>query len=271
MSAAVNVLRRVLPAAVRRPMVRAWNGARDLSERATRTYRVSARRLARYQDRHAGQRCFIIGNGPSLRRMDLSLLRDEITFGMNRFYLAFDELGFETSYYVAVNELVMRQFAHDIARIRAPKFLYWPGRRHIPLGDDTMFLRFGAPQTRFETDPRGRLGPGSTVTYVALQLAWYMGFEQVVLIGVDHHFESRGPAHATVVSDGEDPNHFDPRYFGKGVEWQLPDLDGSEAAYRVAKQRFEAAGREVLDATVDGRLQVFPKADYRRLLGASAA
>ena len=255
----------MLPRAVRRPLVRAWNEAWDLSERLTQTYRVSARRMESYAGRHAGERCFIIGNGPSLRKMDLSLLRDEITFGMNRFYLAFEELGFETTYFVAVNELVMEQFASDIARIAAPKFLFWPGRRHIPLGENAMFMRFGAPQTRFETDIRGHIGPGCTVTYVALQIAYYMGFDQVILIGVDHHFESKGPPNATVLSDGEDPNHFDPRYFGKGVHWQLPDLEGSEAAYRVAKERYESAGREIVDATEGGRLEVFQKESYANL------
>ncbi len=36
---------------------------------------------------HHGQRCFIIGNGPSLQRTDLTKLKDEFTFGMNRIYL----------------------------------------------------------------------------------------------------------------------------------------------------------------------------------------
>ena len=39
-----------------------------------------------------GDRCVIIGNGPSLRSMDLSSLKDEVTFGMNRIYLLFDKM-----------------------------------------------------------------------------------------------------------------------------------------------------------------------------------
>jgi hypothetical protein len=103
------------------------------------------------------------------------------------------------------------------------------------------------------------------VTYVALQLAYHMGFEQVILVGVDHSFITQGSAHQEVTSQGDDPNHFSPRYFGKGFRWQLPDLETSERAYRMAHQAYRAAGRQVLDATVGGQLQVFPKVDYGSL------
>lgn len=54
-------------------------------------------------------------------------------------------------------------------------------------------------------------------------------------------------------------------YFGTGFRWQLPDLQASERAYSLARQRFELGGRRVLDATVDGKLQVFEKVSYASL------
>jgi hypothetical protein len=92
-----------------------------------------------------------------------------------------------------------------------------------------------------------------------------MGFTQVILIGVDHSFASKGEANKTVVSDGDDPNHFSPHYFGKGFRWQLPDLETSEIGYALARKAFEKAGRQVLDATVGGKLTIFPKVDYESL------
>jgi hypothetical protein len=67
------------------------------------------------------------------------------------------------------------------------------------------------------------------------------------------------------VSSGEDRNHFSPNYFGKGFRWQLPDLETSEWAYRLADQAYLSAGRQVFDATIGGKLQVFPKVDYASL------
>ena len=92
-----------------------------------------------------------------------------------------------------------------------------------------------------------------------------MGFKDVILIGVDHSYNFTGKPHAAVVSQGDDPNHFHPNYFGKGFKWHLPDLEGSEMSYRVGKFMFEQSGRRILDATVDGKLQVFPKVDYYSL------
>jgi hypothetical protein len=227
--------------------------------------RASIRRLGEIKGKHTGQRCFIIGNGPSLKQMDLSRLHDEITFGLNRIYLLFPELGFLTTYYVSVNSLVIEQCAEDIRLLPIPKFISWRSRRLIQPTEDMAFLHTTYTGPKFARDARGRLWEGATVTYVALQLAFHMGFEQVILIGVDHNFTTQGKANATVVSQGSDPDHFHANYFGKGFRWQLPDLETSERAYRMARQAYEAAGRQVLDATVGGKLTVFPKIDYSSL------
>jgi hypothetical protein len=233
--------------------------------RRSPAYRESLRTLTSYRDKHAGQRCVIIGNGPSLRRMDLAPLETEMTFGLNRIYLLFDTLGFHTTYYVSINKYVIEQCAEDIGQLTGPKFISWKARRLIPATPDVIFLR-SRRSPRFCTDlPREGIWEGATVTYVALQLAYYMGFRQVILIGVDHAFQTTGKPHELVVSQGHDPNHFHPGYFGKGFRWQLPDLDTSEIAYRMAKDAFERAGREIVDATVGGKLQVFRKVDYQTL------
>jgi len=222
--------------------------------------RESRRRLSALKDRHHGERCFIIGNGPSLQRTDLTRLRDEVTFGMNRIYLLFDQIGFSTTYYVAINKLVIEQCAGEIIKIAAPKFISWWARDGIDYTSDMMFIRdpYLGPLT-FSADATRAVVEGYTVTYAAMQIAYYVGFQQVILVGVDHKFQTKGAPNATVISTGSDPNHFDPNYFGKGFRWQLPDLERSEQAYRLAKLHFEQAGRQILDATIDGQLQVFPK------------
>ena len=228
----------------------------------------SRQRLAVYRDRHKGERCFILGNGPSLKRMDLSPLRHEVTFGLNRIYLLFPEMGFHTTYHVVANELVVRQFGADIAALPMPTFVSWATRDHIAAGDPVVFWRpirerDGLPH--FSHNAVRGIWEGATVTYAAMQLAYYFGFETVYLIGVDHDFTTPGQPHAEVVSGGDDPNHFHPDYFGKGTTWNLPDLEGSEYAYRLARQHFEANRRQILDATVGGKLTVFPKVDYAEL------
>jgi len=227
--------------------------------------RESIKRIKSFKNKFPNQRCFIIGNGPSLRNTNLKKLKNEFTFGMNRIYLAFPEMGFPTSFFVSINDLVIEQTASDILALPMPKFVAWRSRRWLKPSSDLYFLYTTYTEPRFSKDAAGRLWEGATVTYIALQLAYYMGFSEVILIGVDHSFATQGKPNETVTSSGDDPNHFNPAYFGKGFRWQLPDLETSEMAYRMARQAYEKNGRRVLDATVGGKLTVFPKVDYEKL------
>ncbi|MBM3152403.1 MAG: hypothetical protein FJZ96_09430 [Chloroflexi bacterium] len=198
-------------------------------------------------------------------------MRNEFTFGMNRFYLAFPEMGFSTTYFVLVNDLVIEQSQAEVLALGMPKFLCWRARRFFdpafePSAHDVNFLYTSYTGRRFSGNAAGRLYEGATVTFITLQLAFHMGFQEVILIGVDHNYVTKGEAHKTVTSEGDDPNHFHPGYFGKGFKWQLPDLESSEISYRMARRAYEAAGRRVLDATVDGKLTIFPKVDYSSLI-----
>ncbi len=229
----------------------------------------SRRRLMKLRDEHRSERAFIIGNGPSLKNTDLRKLRGEFTFGLNRIYLMFPTLGFTTSCLVSVNDLVIEQCRVEMDALSIPRFLSWRSRRFFSstqsLESLPTFLYTTYDGPKFGRNAGGRLWEGATVTYVALQLAFHMGFQKVILIGVDHNFASKGQANETVVSAGDDPNHFSPQYFGKGFRWQLPDLVTSEMGYRMAREAYAAAGREVLDATVGGKLTVFAKVDYNSL------
>ena len=223
---------------------------------------ASRKRLRSFQDVHCGARAVIIGNGPSLNKMDLSFLKDEITFGMNRIYLGFEKYDFTPTYYVAVNPLVLEQSMQEIRNIPAQRFLSARAAAFMTESDDFILLK-SLDSPLFSRDPAEGIWEGYTVTFVALQLAYYMGFEEVYLIGVDHHFEAPGKPNEEIVACGEDVNHFHPAYFGEGVRWHLPDLVNSEYAYSLARFAYEAVGRSVYDATVEGKLNVFPKVDYR--------
>lgn len=221
----------------------------------------SRQRLRTFKNKHHGERCFIIGNGPSLKQTDLSFLKNEITFGLNRIYLLFNQLGFTTTYHVTMNRLVAEQCNTEINQVTCPKFVGWYNRDLVNFTPNTIFL-FTKESSRFYIDIENGVWDGTTVTYVAMQLAYYMGFQQVVLIGVDHYFETKGKPHSIILSTTGDPNHFTPAYFGKGFRWQLPDLTTSEFAYQLAKQQFERDQREIVDATINGKLQIFRKIDY---------
>jgi hypothetical protein len=225
---------------------------------------LSLARMRQYHNRYVGERCFIVGNGPSLNKMDITPLRNEKAFILNRGYLLLDQVGTESTFLVSVNKHVIEQFGQELAQLPIPKFISWRSRQHIPFTTDMMYIR-PSRDVKFSYNPAHVVFEGDTVTYVAMQLAFYLGFKQAILIGVDHNFATNCDPYKLVTTEESDANHFDPDYFGKGVAWQLPNLEGSEKAYAMAGKRFAADGREIIDATVGGKLTLFPKVDYADL------
>jgi hypothetical protein len=81
-------------------------------------------------------------------------------------------------------------------------------------------------------------------------------------VGCDHSFNKKGPANKTVIAGKEDKNHFDPNYFAGAVKWQLPNIIASTLHYGIAKDVFESHGREILNCTEGGKLEVFPRQSF---------
>lgn len=228
----------------------------------------SSRGSGGFHDLHRGRRCVIMGNGPSLRSTDLSLLKGEYTFGLNKIFLLMPEMGWAPTFYCAVNPLVIEQSREEIIGSAMVKFIGHEGRRHIPEREDVVFLKSDRRTPGFAATLDEPMWQGYTVTYCALQLAYIMGFETVVLVGIDHYYRCEGDPNKEVRADGVDVNHFHPEYFSGGQSWNLPDLDMSEKAYAMAREAFEKDGRRVLNATPGTRLDVFEKVDLGKALSA---
>ena len=95
-----------------------------------------------------------------------------------------------------------------------------------------------------------------------LQFAHWMGFQRVILIGMDFSYtipddaERNGNA---ILSKSDDPNHFHPDYFGAGKTWKDPKLDRAFISYRLIKDIYESTGREIINSTVGGKLEIFDR------------
>ncbi len=245
-------------------------------------YTNDADSIRRFCDRHRGRRCFIIGNGPSLNRHDLNLLKDEMSFGVNGIFYKTDEMGFRPTYYLVEDSHVV---ADNLERINAfeveQKFFPADYRDKLEGGENvaffhmnTDFYRASGPNyrtPRFSLDAAQRLYCGQSVTYINLQLAFYMGFTEVYLIGMD--FSYTIPASAiiegrSITSTEDDPNHFHPDYFGTGKKWHDPQLDQVRKCYEYAKKIFEEQDRCIYNASKGGKLEVFPRVEYDRLFEA---
>lgn len=236
--------------------------------------------LSSFYNAFKGERCFIIGNGPSLNKNDLDLLENEYSFGVNSFYYKTRETGFRPTFYVVEDNSVMKENLAEIKEFEAP-FKFFPTlyKRLHPKTPNTFFfemnrgfyekssLNYVVP--RFSTDASKVLYCGQSVTYINLQLAFYMGFTEVYLIGMDFNYDIPASHKRTgdvLLSDSDDPNHFHKDYFGAGKTWKDPKLERVLVNYKMADLAFSAVGRKIYNSTVGGKLEVFDRVDYEALL-----
>jgi hypothetical protein len=236
---------------------------------------ANERRLAALKDKHRGERCFILGNGPSLNNCDLTKLRGETTFGVNSIFLKTQEMGFVPTYYVVEDILVAEDRARQIDAFEGPTKFFGNYLSRFLKGDaNTIWTNVRVDYRNYEnfphfsTDAVRQLWVGGTVSYICLQLAFHMGFQDVHLVGFDHSYTVPADAKLDgnrIETTSVDPNHFHPDYFGKGLRWHQPRVDRMEIAYVRARDTFEQADRNVWNATVGGKLEVFPRVDYDAL------
>lgn len=228
-----------------------------------------------FKDRHRGERCFVIGNGPSLNKLDMGKLKDEITIGANRCFLGFDKWGFKVKYWTIEDKLVAEDVREEWNEFGGPVKFIPLDLQHLVTNYDkvcTINLKresFGGGLPKFPGS-YCEFFWGGTVTYIMLQLAAVMGCAPIYLIGVDFSYVK--PGHVTEgekktewTSHGDDPNHFDPVYFGKDRKWHDPMLPRMLQAFKSAKGYFDSRGITVLNATPGTKLDVFEKINFSSL------
>ena len=230
---------------------------------------VSRKKIQSIKDIHKGEKCLILCNGPSLLKTNFELLKKSNAFsiGLNKVNLLFDKSDFRPDYIVAVNKFVIEQNLPFFKNSKIPLFLdSYASKVGISNRENVHFLHSSNQKGEFAHDCSMSINQGFTVTYVAIQLAYHMGFSEVSLVGCDHNFTVKGCPNQIVTSSSQDPNHFDPNYFSGGVKWQLPDLLESEASYIKAKREFEQAGRKIYNSTIGGKLEIFTRKPLEEFL-----
>lgn len=243
--------------------------------------KAEASRIREFKNAYQGKRCFLMGNGPSLNLMNLSLFKDEIVWGSNRCYLMFDQLGWVPKFYTAIDTRVVPDNSVEINTIInqfRENFFYFPNIYNQPdliLEGSNVFwfnqvsmyeklLPFGV----FSTDCSKWVSSTRTVTITMLQLAVYMGFNPIYLIGCDTNYivpttvEIDVNGIGLISTQDDDLNHFSPKYFGKGKKWNPPHVDKMIKHYEYAKNMCDYLGVQVYNATVGGKLEVFPRINY---------
>lgn len=242
------------------------------------------KRLLSLHNKYCGKRIFIIGNGPSLNKMPLELLKNEYTFGVNRIYLLFDRIDWRPTFYAAFDLRVVPDNADEINALDLPYKFF--ATKHIgTINNKSNHFWYQDNSRRDGLDNRFEpsaivtgFGGGGSITHLAIQIAYFMGFDPIYLIGVDADYkiiETVKQSGEDKFGDGillnlestkdDDVNHFDPRYFGKGKKWHNPNVPMMLEGFKDCRKAIEGRRRSIYNATAGGKLDLIKRVQFEEL------
>lgn len=232
-----------------------------------------SKRLKEFKNIHKGESCFIVGNGPSLTAEDLEIIhKNKIpSFGFNRIYFIFEKTNWRPTYYISQDEKTLKNCTEQVNEMDLPyKFIPLHLKFYYGINIDkayyfNMFLTDSGSVNCFGNFAN-LVEISKTVAYTAAQLAAYMGFKKIYLIGVDHSFSVVKNDKGEIIRDENAKDYFTDAYNTDKNELYIPNLDASTRTFLKMKKNCDANGIEVYNATRGGKLEVFPRVDFDKVI-----
>lgn len=234
------------------------------------------RRFHELKGKYNGKRIFIIGNGPSLNSQALYLLKNEYKMCFNRFQFLADRVGWYPELFAITDDLVIKDMKDVINNSIVPNvdYAFFPDlhpsnidyRKYVEKKDNVYWLY--VDKTDFSTN-LPFCGINKTVVNAGIQIAAYMGFTDIYLLGVDMTFGQQKVEKINSrvwVSKESDNNHFDPRYYGKGRVYHNPTVESMLNRFEICKEFYSDKGVNIYNAGFGGKLETFERKDFDELL-----
>lgn len=233
----------------------------DILDVYRKQYLPKHNELKKFKNIHYGKRCFLIGNGPSLMYDDLEQLKkhNEITFGVNRIYKSFDKTTWRPNYYVIVDSIMIHQDLKVIQKYDFPVIFVGDNYSENKIEDKGNYYFSRMPNaynlSSFSENITEYIYGGNTVIYDAMQIAVYMGFSEIILLGVDMTFTKQGEniPHFYKSNEKEDNN------FTKG------NIKNIMETFSIARTIMERKGIKIKNATRGGNLEVLERIEFDKL------
>lgn len=252
-------------------------------ERQCKLYKYSKSIDAKYfkekRNQYCGKRCFIIGNGPSLIPEDLDKIKDEYTFGTNRIYHIYDKTNWRPSFYVSTDNNVIASEIGNIKQIGDyPKYLNLFASRYgrekniwyiCPKGKFTI-RQYENQADALSEDISKYVAIVNTVTVIAIQIAIYMGFKEIYLLGVDNSFAKSVDKNGKLYEDKSIKSDYfagmKSMYGEPNVGVSIHYIDSVNDAYSLAEKFSREHGVKIYNATRGGKLEAFERVDFDELM-----
>ena len=230
-------------------------------------------KTASLKNRHLNDSCFIIGTGPSLKIDDLKAIEatGSITFAPNRIYEICESSGWKPTYYICQDHKIISEFADRIADIDSELSFFPVEYINRFQGDKFRFFvlkerEFYPSDAKFSFDIAKCINQGYTVTYAAIQLAIFMGFKKIYLIGIDHNYSVFRDSNGRPIRRHTTESDYSEGMTQYQNHQNLPRIEESTIAYETAEKMSHKAGVKIFNATRGGKLEAFERVDLDELI-----
>lgn len=222
-------------------------------------------KIKQLHNKHNGERCFIIGSGPSLLVEDLEKLKKEICFASHRIYSIYNRTSWRPQYYCAQDCALINKSAKVIGELVQSDWKLIAASKNAPCKKvkDACYLNiieeeFYPDYPKFAEEISEGFYEGMTVTYMCIQVAVYMGFKEIYLLGVDHNYSATRTADGKIEKDDSIKNYFSSDYSLDAI----PQLYKSTKAYEGARKYAQEHGIKIYNATRGGKLEAFERVNF---------
>ena len=234
--------------------------------------RYEYERLGQFKQKHKNERCFIIANGASLTANDLDMLKNEVTFAVNKIFLIFDKTNWRPTYYICQEDRLFESIQDKLNNmIHCDKFYSLDTVLGLDdfSGKDFYYYKLDAthrwrPNQKPEfSEEIALIKLGESVTYTCIQFAAYMGFSEIYLLGADNTMTPAVKINGEIVHNEYEWKHFVPNY--EPTDVYMPQIDVINAAYETAREYADAHGIKIYNATRGGKLEAFERVNFDEL------
>ena len=232
-------------------------------------------KLKKFKNMYEGKRCFVIGNGPSLTIPDLERIIDEYTFASNAIFSLFDKTEWRPTFYTCFDRYVINNIGNNLNNIEAKycffntfaeKYINNKELDYYIIYESVPFVvkKYKTVHPYVSEDITRKVIDSHTVSFINIQIAIYMGFKEIYLLGIDNNYSKK------ITGNGKEINDKKIQDYAEGIKsigvTGIQYIDTMQEGYIVAKEYCDTHGIKIMNATRGGKLEVYDRVEFESLV-----
>ncbi len=230
-------------------------------------------KVVSFKNKYKGKKCVLIGSGPSLTMEDLTVLSkcDVVTIACNSLFKAYDFTPWRADLYCIADSGVFKTVAEKALELQQEKPMFVSEAVYNEIDSLNLKNKVYPIRVRCNADyPQKRKFSGNagrymyrfgSVLYFMIQLAVYLGFDEIYLLGCDCNYSYTKMEDGTIQKTG-DKDYFMPGYEDRKGHQPINQFNIVMPDYDEARRFADKNNIKIFNATRGGKLESFIRVNF---------